>query len=100
MPPAVTAAAFTLLVVAVLVGRVGASRADAPRFVDSVPWLSWLLLTGLALNVFAALLAGSLLVLSVSLPSATEQAARLKSVRPEWMLPPCTRALHQPSGHA
>src|SRR5215213_191434 len=32
MPPAVTAAAFTLLVVAVLVGRVGASRADAPRF--------------------------------------------------------------------
>src|SRR5215213_4576999 len=52
-----------LLVVAVLVGRVGASRPDPTRFVDSVPWLSWLLLSGLALNVFAALLAGSVLVL-------------------------------------
>jgi hypothetical protein len=62
-PPAVTAAAFALLVVAVLVGRIGASRADAPRFVDSIPWLSWLLLSGLALNVFAALLAGSVLLL-------------------------------------
>ena len=62
-PPAVTAAALGLLVVAVLIGRAGASRADAPRFVDSTPWLSWLVLSGLALNVFAALVTGRVLVL-------------------------------------
>ena len=62
-PPAITAAAFGLLGVAVLVGRVGASRADAPHFVDSIPWMSWLVLSGLALNVFAAVLAGSVLLL-------------------------------------
>ena len=63
VPPAVTASSFALLGVAVLVGRVGAARADAPGFVDSVPWLSWLVLSGLALNVFAALLVGSVLLL-------------------------------------
>jgi len=62
-PPAVTAAAMALLVVAGLIGWVGASHADAPSFVNSTAWLSWLVLSGLALNVFAALLAGSVLVL-------------------------------------
>lgn len=65
LPPTVTFGAFGLLGAAAALGLIGASdgTATSDRFVRSASWLSWVVLSGVALVVFAAMIVTSIRLL-------------------------------------